>query len=270
MISCFALCMRFRTCMHVLFALFNCRYSENGDKSMTLSDIVQLTKTENRLHISTSSFLFGICNWMIIVMRAHIHTQRGIDPFSILAQKGCNAFTPLSLKLTPTAACIFYFFAVLHRPFFYHCVSSLSYPPSLSSYFSIFFFTFLISFMLLGFHSSHRMYLSVLNCYYCYQHFYYLHSSTQHIPYDIRWYENTHTFEVRIGSAKLSRVYWSFLGIVKYITTAIEVTTKRLNQEEVEELQRQLQKNLFSHFASQMQEKLMATDEQTTGIHMRV
>ena len=91
--------------------------------------------------------------------------------------------------------------------------------------------------------------------------------NTYHAIYDAM---KTHTFEVRIGSAKLSRVYWSFLGIVKYITTAIEVTTKRLNQDEVKELQRQLQKNLFSHFASQMQEKLMAKDEQTKGMYMRV
>lgn len=48
-------------CMRAhLVAPFKCHFPfKNSDKSMTLSDIVQLTETENRLHISTSFSVRG-------------------------------------------------------------------------------------------------------------------------------------------------------------------------------------------------------------------
>lgn len=132
-----------------------------------------------------------------------------------------------TLKLTPTASfdifTIFNRFFVLHWPFFFvffYCFA-LSFNAVLCIFFHLLFY-----WMLLGI--KHLAHLSVFNDYYYRSILLPSQLRTSHTS-GVFWViccARIH-FKSEYKIRKPSRVYWSFLVIVKYITTAIEVTTKR-------------------------------------------
>lgn len=69
----FVLNKRIRVLWAALCHPFICLPFTNSDKSMTLSDIVQLTETENRLHISTS---FLVISSMKLNDHCYVHTAQ--------------------------------------------------------------------------------------------------------------------------------------------------------------------------------------------------